>query len=292
MSLSTITNDILKYAPGLNSDLVKSIIQSKYEELCSRDWSQLKLTRAIFTVPPYSTGTVAVNAIGEVTGAGTAFTSGMIGRFMKVYYGDGFFEIASFTDPLHITLKDWPGAVVAAGTLYSIFKTIYKVDGSFGIVFNLIYQVNLIKKSQSYFNKIDPARTSSGSSPIFWAYAGTADDGSIQVELYPPASEVVPVRVQGKRKAATLGDSDIPKLPEPLIRAYALIDCFGAKEQQQPNQGWDKQRTRQETFFAALLQQYEDEDFQFDSYHDRVKDMSEDPIIPSDDNFALSHDIG
>jgi len=292
VSLSTIANDILKYAPGLNSDLVKSIIQTSYEELCVRDWSQLKLTRQIYTAGFYSTGTVSVNASGEVTGVGTAFTSGMVGRFMKVSYGDSFFEIASFTDPLHATLKDWPGGVIAAGTAYSIFKTIYKVDVEFGIVFNLIYQINLIKRSQTYFNKIDPARTSSGSSPIFWAYAGSAEDGSIQVELYPPVTQVVPVRVQGKRRALPLEDGDIPKLPENLIQAASLIDCFEMKDQQQPNQGWDKRQIKQVALFTALLQQYEEEDFQLDSHHDRVKDVSEDPIIPSDDNFALSHDVG
>ena len=292
MSLATIANDILKSAPGLNLDLVKSIIQTSYEELCSRDWSRLKLTRQIYTVGLYTTGTVAVNAVGVVTGVGTAFTSGMVGRFMKVYYGDAFFEIESFTNPLQITLKDWAGEVVAAGTSFTIFKTIYTVDPSFGIIFDVIYQVPLTKKSQSYFNKIDPARTSTASSPIFWAYAGQAVDGAIQIEIFPPVTQVIPLRVYGKMKAVTLEDGDIPKLPENLIQAAALVDCFEMKDQQQPKSGWDKRRARQEALFTGLLQQYEDEDYQLDSHYDKVKDASEDPIIPSDDNFACSHDVG
>jgi len=292
MSLSMIANDILKYAPGLNLDLVKSIIQTSYEELCSRDWSQLKLQRQIYTVGLYSTGTVKVDASGVVTGVGTAFTSSMVGRFMKVYYGDAFFEISSFINPLEVTLKDWPGGVVAAGTSYSIFKSLYSVDPSFGIIFNVIYQISLGKKSQSYFNNIDPARTSTGSSPIFWAYAGKAVDGAIQIELYPPVTQVVPVRIYGKIRAVTLADSDSPKLPEPLIQAAALIDCFEMKNRQQPNQGWDKQVAKQAARFSVLLAQYEDEDFQLDSHRDRVKDVSDEPLIPSDDNFALSHDVG
>lgn len=292
MSLSIMANDILKYAPGLNLDLVKSIIQSSYEELCSKDWSQLKLQRQIYTVGLYSTGTVRVDASGVVTGVGTAFTSAMVGRFMKVSYGDAFFEISSFINPLEVTLKDWPGEVVAAGTSFSIFKSLYSVDPSFGILFDVVYQVSLTKKSQSYFNKIDPARTSTSSSPLFWAYAGKAGNGSIQIEIYPPVTAVIPLRVYGKIRAVTLGDSDSPKLPEPLIRAHALIDCFEMKDRQQPNQGWDKQVIKQMARYSLLLTQYEDEDFQLDSHQDRVKDVSDEPLIPSDDNFALSHDIG
>lgn len=291
MSLATITNDILKYAPGLNSDLIKSIIQSSYEILCARDWAQLKLTRTINTVGFYSTGTVSIDATGNVVGSGTTFTSGMVGRFMKVYYTDAFFEIQSFTDATHISLKDWAGAVVS-GKTFSIFKTIYSVDPSFGIIFNIIYQVTLLRKSQAYFNKIDPARTSSASSPLYWAYAGKASNDAIQVEIYPPCTQVVPLRIYGKIKATTLGDDDIPKLPEPLVRAAALVDCFEMKNSQQPRQGWDKRRLKQEVIFTDLLAQYEDEDAQLDSFHDKVKDTSEEPLIPWDDTFAASHDVG
>lgn len=363
MSLATMANEILKFAPGLNLDIIKSIIQSSYVELCSRDWIRLKLNRQITTVIPYSTGKVVIAPTGVVMGVGTTFASTMVGRFMRIEYADSLFEIDTYTSATQILLKDWTGAAIPAtpvivsssvanptlittltahgfttgnsiainghtgstpaldgihtvtvvspttftvpvnvtvggtggvaslGQTYSILKTIYPVDVTFGIIFDIIYQTSLLKKSQSYFNKIDPARISSSSTPLYWAYAGEASTGALQVEIYPPPTSVVPLRVYGKMRAATLGDSDLPKLPEPLLEAYALIDCYELKDLQLPGQGWDKRKDRQEMRFGGLLQQYEDEDFQLDSHRDRVKDVSGDPIIPSDDNFSLSHDV-
>jgi len=291
MSLSTIANKLLKFAPGLNLDLVKSIIQSSYEELCGRDWSQLKLQRQITTVAPYSTGTVAVATDGTVTGSSTVFNSAMVGRFMRVYYDDSLFEIESVTSQTELKLKDWTGEVVDADTSYSILKTIYPVNSDFGLIFDVIYQTALTKKSQSYFNRIDPGRTSTGDAPIFWAYAGKNDADAILIEIYPPVTSAVPLRVYGKMKAVTLEDDDTPKLPEALVAAHALIECYAFKARQQPKQGWEERQTSQEGQFASLLIQYEDEDFQLDSHPGRVRDTSSEPLIPSDDNFSLSHDV-
>jgi hypothetical protein len=215
----------------------------------------------------------------------------MVGRFMKVHYTDAFFEISVFTNPTTITLKDWPGEVVAAGHTYSIFKTIYDIPTEVGMVYNLVYQVPLIKKSQSYFNYIDPARTSSSSSPIYWAFAGVTSAGLLQIELYPPATSVVGVRVYGKQKITTLGSADTPYLPEDLIEARALLNCYRMKDVQQPKQGWGEKVAEQTDFYGELFTTFQEEDYQLESHHTKVKDAMGDPIIPQDDNFALSHDV-
>lgn len=297
MTLATMSNNILRYCPGLQSELVKSVIQDSYRQLCSMDWSRLKLQKQITTSAPYVTGTVAVSSGGTVTlsGLGAAFTAGMVGSFMRVHYSDAFFQIATVTPPSTLTLTNWTGVVVAAGTSYTIFTTLYSVDSLFGIIFELEYQVQLGKKSQSYFNRIDPARTGTGDSPIYWAYAGTTPAGVIQVELYPVPSSVVPVRVYGKIKAATLADADYPYLPEDLVEARSLIDCYRMKEVQQPKMGWDQRAVAQlspenPASYPALLQMYLDEDRQLDSHITKVRDRMEDSEGPIDDNFSLSHD--
>jgi hypothetical protein len=290
MTLASMTNDLLRFVP-LNLDIIKSNLQDSYLQLASKDWNRLNLQRMIYTATIYSTGTVSVAADGTVTGVGTTFTSAMVGRFMKVHYTDSFFTIDTYTSGTVIKLKDWPGAVVVAGTSYSIFKTIYPVPTEFGIIYEIVYQVPLYKKSQTYFNKVDPARTSTASSPLWWAYAGVDASGVIQIEIYPVPVDVVGLRVYGKMKIATLADGDTPYLPEELVKARALLNCYRMKDLQQPKQGWAQKIEEQTAFYAELFSTYQEEDYQLDAHPDRVKDRMGEPSFPQDDNFALTHDV-
>ena len=291
MSLATMSNNVLRFCPGLNPDILKSTLQDTYRQLCSKDWGRLHIVRSTPTIIPYATGTVSVNAAGTVTGVGTTFTSAMVGRWMRVYYSDAIFEIDTYTGATEILLKKWTGDVVAAGTSYSIFKTIYNADALFGELHDIIYQMPLKKKSQSYFNKLDPSRLSTGSSPTDWAFAGVTSAGVIQFEIWPVPTSVISLRMDGKIKASTLGDSDSPYLPEDLIEAKALITCYELKELQQPGVGWAKKKSDQIVIYGDLLQMYEEEDYRLQAFSDRVKDTQGDPTFPSDDNFALSHDV-
>lgn len=291
MSLATMANNMLRFCPGLNLDVMKSTIQDSYRQLCLRDWNRLKLTKQIYTVAPYSTGTVAVAADGKVTGTSTVFTSGMVGRQMRVYYTDSFFEIQSFTSTTSITLKDWPGTVVAAGTTFSIFQIIYPVDSTFKLVWDVVYQIPLKKKSQSYFNKIDPGRISTGSSPTSWALAEMSLTGAIQIEIYPPVTQVITLRVYGKMGGLTLADGDTAKLPEDLIEDHALISCYRLKDLKEPGQGWDQKILLQNEIYNRTMVDFEEEDYQLGEYSDRVKDVMGEVGFPQDDNFALSHDV-
>ncbi len=291
MTLATMTNNMLRFIPGLNPDLIKSTLQDSYRQLCSKEWSRLKLQRQIYTAAIYSTGTVAVAATGIVTGVGTTFTAAMVGRFMKVEYTDSFFEILSYSSGVSITLKDWTGEVVAAGHTYSIFKTIYSVDTTFGIVYEVAYQTSLKKKSQRSFNQIDPSRSGTGSTPTYWAYAGTTTAGVIQIEIYPIPTSIIPLRVYGKIRASTLGDSDTPYLQEDLIEAHALINCYELKDIQQPGMGWGQKATKQSQIYIDILERYEAEDFELDAHHDKVKDAMGEGSYPIDDTFATNHDV-
>ena len=291
MTLATMSNNMLRFCPGLNLDLIKSTIQDSYRQLCLKDWNRLKLTRQISTIAPYSTGTVAVAADGIVTGVATVFTVGMVGRQMKVYYSDSFFEIQSFISATSITLKDWPGTVVTAGTTFSIFRVIYPVDSSFKLVWDVVYQIPLKKKSQSYFNKIDPGRASTGSSPTSWALAEMSPTGGVQIEIYPIPTDVIILRVYGKMGGLALADSDTAKLPEDLLEDHALISCYRLKDLKEPGQGWDQKILLQNEVYNGTLADFEEEDFQLGEHGERVKDMMGEVGYPTDDNFALSHDV-
>jgi len=291
MSLASMCNNLLRFAPGLNPVILKSTLQDTYRQLCSKDWGRLKLTRSTPTIPPYSTGTVAVASTGVVTGVLTVFTAAMVGRWMRVLYDDCIFEITAVTPPLSLTLRDWTGDTVAAGHSYSIFKNIYTADPLFGEIHNITYQIPLKKRSQDFFNKLDPGRLSTGSSPTAWAYAGVTSAGLIQFEIWPIPVEVISLRINGKIKSSALADGDVPFLPEDLIEARALITCYELKELQSPGEGWAKKKTDQLGIYTDLLQMYEEEDYRLQAFQDKVKDKFGESLYPGDDNFALSHDV-
>jgi len=290
MSLSFMANRILRFCPGLNLDLIKSCLQDSYQQLCLKDWNRLNLQRQIHTFAQYSTGTVAVTADGTVTGTGTGFNDQMVGYFMKCYYDSGFFEIESYASPTSIKLKDWPGGVVSAQT-YSIFKTVHTLDPSLKQVFDVVYQIPLHKRSQAYFNKIDPYRSTTSSTPTAWALAGIAASGAIQIEIFPVPTQVVPLRIYGRMGSTVLADDESPRLPEDLLEAHALIDCYRIKDLKDPGQGWDAKIGTQMQFFQDILADYEEEDFQLGDHNEKVKDMMGETGFPQDDNFGLSHDV-
>lgn len=291
MTLASMKNNLLRFVPGLNPELIESNLQDSYRQLASRDWNRLRLQRQIYTASIYSTGTVSVTTDGVVTGVGTTFTSEMVGSFMKVHYPDSFFEIVSFTSATEIKLKDWAGAVVASGTAYSIFKTIYTLDSTFKLLYEVAYQTTLKKKSQTYFNHLDPTRTGTSSTPLYWAYAGTTTAGVMQIEIYPVPSAIVPLRVYGKLAITTLGEADTPNLPEDLIEAHTLLNCYRVKAALKPKEGWEQKMAFQIDFYKELLANFEQEDFMLGDHYDKVKDMMDEVDFPQDDNFRLSHDV-
>jgi hypothetical protein len=289
MTLATMTNNVMRFAPGLGPDFIKSNLQDSYRLLMSRDWNRLNIIRQLTTTAGYCVGTVSVNTGGTVTGVGTTFATGMVGRFFQI--GNSFYQIATVTPTTSLTLTDYSGEVFPAGTHYNIFKSIYSVDATLGSIYKLVHQIQLTKKSQSFFNEIDPARTGTGSTPYYWAYAGVTSAGVLQVELYPTPSSAYTVRIYGKLKYTTLADSDVPFLPEDLLETDCLVDCYKHLDIREPQRGWDKKMAVAEASYKESLSIFEEEDYQLGDPPGRVRDVMGDPIAPYDDNFALSHDI-
>lgn len=73
----------------------------------------------------YSTGTVAVDAAGAVTGSGTTFTAAMVGGYFKATGHTDAYIVATRTSNTAITLvkqdgSAYDGGVIAGGTAYEI----------------------------------------------------------------------------------------------------------------------------------------------------------------------------
>jgi len=70
----------------------------------------------------YNTGTVGCTAA-AVTGAGTTFAAGMVGRYIKFTNGDGFYyKIKTYNSTTSLTLHRSVSATVSAGSAYEIVE--------------------------------------------------------------------------------------------------------------------------------------------------------------------------
>lgn len=292
MSLSTMRNNILKFCPGLLPDIVSSTIQDAYRQLGRLEWNRLRVSRQIYTIPPYSTGTVTIDSLGVVTGVGTSFTSDMVGRWFRIAdYADSCFEILSYTDVSTITLRSWTGETISTATTFSIFKTIYTLDTAMRIVDDVVYQSSLTKKGQDFINRQDPTRITTGS-PTWWAYDSYNTGGYPNIEIYPVPDAVYPLRVYGVLGTVVLGESDTPYLDEDLIEAKALLDCYRVKSRLEPGKGWEDMYTIQRTVYQEMMAIAQDEDYRLGSHRDKVKDyMDNADDYPHSNTFITQHDV-
>ena len=83
-----------------------------------------KAGRAVGT--DYTTGTVAINSSGNVTGTDTTFTSGMVGKPFKAAGHTKFYVVKTFTSATSITIANgyddtsYDGGAISAGASYVI----------------------------------------------------------------------------------------------------------------------------------------------------------------------------
>lgn len=293
MTLALMRNNLLRFCPGLNPDIVSSTLQDSYRQLGMMEWKRFNLTRSITTVAPYSVGHVTVSSAGVVAAVGGAsFTAAMVGREMRVgAYQDSFFDIVSVIPTSSLTLRNWTGDTLSSNQAYTIFGLTYSVDTAMRIPFEVAYQTALDKKSQDFFNRRDPNRSTTGS-PTWWAYAGFNPLGYPLIEVYPVADQVYPLRIYGKASPVALGDSDTPYLSEDLLEAHALLSCFRIKQSMEPKAGWEARVALQTEFYKGILASAQDEDYRLGAHRDKVKDfMDNSEMSPASNSFWAQHDV-
>lgn len=88
----------------------------------------------------YTTGTVTVDVTtGAVTGSGTTFTSGMVGKPFKATGHSVWYRVKTFTDTTHIVIEDdsddetsaYTGGTIGSGASYTIqANTVKQIDNS------------------------------------------------------------------------------------------------------------------------------------------------------------------
>ena len=91
----------------------------------NKSWSFWYKQGQIALIAEYTTGTVtATNASTTITGSGTTFTSGMVGRKIRIADGE-YYTVATYSSATSITIDVAYAGSTTSGATYSIYQDAY-----------------------------------------------------------------------------------------------------------------------------------------------------------------------
>lgn len=223
MAFRQMKYELQSFVPEFNPLQCGVRLNRSYKVLLDmHQWSFLKQSALITTVPVYNAGTVtAVAGSTTVSGMGTVWLAGFAGRYIRLSTQSEYYKIIS-VDPIaqSIVTESAIGNGVA-GSGYYIFQYHYTKPTLCKHIIGMRRQLDLCEKPQSWIDGFDPDRTGTGE-PIYWS-----NFSDTLVEIYPPADQTYEVRVTYILDVADLtAETDTPKLPENLIINHAVFAAY------------------------------------------------------------------
>jgi len=111
-------SSVIEHAGGALRELVDQAVLDMVDDAGAGNWIGTD----------YTTGTVAIDASGNVTGSGTTFTSGMVGKPFKATGHSKYYRVKTYTSATAIVIENdsddeassYDGGVISAGATYVI----------------------------------------------------------------------------------------------------------------------------------------------------------------------------
>ena len=190
-NFAQMIGEVLSWNSAASSEMVKNWINHAVRRILDRRlWYGLMLKGQLVSPPFYSAGSVALTTnSATVVGTGTAFTTDMVGRSLRVGYNNPIYNIIAVTDATHLTLELPWGGPSYSSVGYFIAQYYYSIP-NIKFIFDAI-NLQLQRRmwtnlTQATLNARDPSRIQIMYS---WGIAAMPPDpnGNYQVELYPAA---------------------------------------------------------------------------------------------------------
>ena len=164
-----IVRHLALYCPSVPLPLCESWVRDRWRQLCeSRNWSFLVAYDQFDMPDSYGTGTVsATNGSTTIDGVGTAFTSDLVGRQLKVAMSTPMLTIVSVESLTSLTVDfPWAGASVSTQPYIILQALVTPADDflSFVSVVSVQNMWRLIvnRHDSSDIDAIDPRRNTNG----------------------------------------------------------------------------------------------------------------------------------
>lgn len=124
---------MLKDIPGAEAlDFVLQVNVALEKIWMTRRWRYFLSATSFDLTPAYTTGTVTVTlSSATVTGSGTTFTSGMVGRTFRLSGSSRIYTVATYVSATSITLDRVWSETTSAGATYSIYRDTYTLPSGF-----------------------------------------------------------------------------------------------------------------------------------------------------------------
>lgn len=217
-----------KEFPGVDADIRAGIINDRYTQILDRlAWSRLDAETVLQTVARYTTGTLAVAAIGTaLTLTGGTWTTAMTGRQIHIAGRSEYYTFTYVSATTGTLDRAYEGDAETEAT-YTISQSILTLPAACRIVRsirNLSVAVPIEKRDRASGDVTDPARLLTGP-PVRWNdwKDSTATPPPPQVELWPSPDLVYSLAVSYTAEQTTFGAADTGVSFLPWTRPAALI---------------------------------------------------------------------
>lgn len=255
---------------------VKRYVNWCQQDVASREnWEFIFDDSYIQCTAPYETGTVYVSAT-TLTGVDTVFTSGMVGRKIRIGGESDYYTISAFTSTTELTLdQTYRGTydTLAEATTYTIYQDIYSLGSTVEKVIAIISPDNTQRIghiSKAEMLSMNPNPTSTGT-PYLWTEAGRDSNGYMQIQLSNiPDSNYVLYYWFRKRLTDMTEDSTVSVIPVKYHRVLylgAMAQCY------------DYDQDPQSASYRA-------------EYENMIEDMKKDLISGSEDIYNVMGTVG
>lgn len=220
------------HCPFVPVPLAQRWVRDRYRRLLSRSLWGGTVAESEFLIPDaYDTGTVALtyNSV-TVTGTGTAFTAGMVGRQLLIGGQGPYYTISAVPDAVTLTLERVYGGASDALAAYQIVLA-YLTPPSDFLSLKVVIDVQnnwklRINVPQEFLDSLDAMRTYAGTPRVIADYRFSSA-GVPRFEIWPRqlAQSRYPF-MYWKDAADLASDSDVPIFPirGDIIKLGALAD--------------------------------------------------------------------
>lgn len=197
-------------------DVAKQALNDILQEICqSSNFSWLYGDSSFITTAVYGTGTMtATEGSTTITGTGTTWTSGMVGR--KITCENATYIIATFVSTTEMTISTNYAGAGGGGLSYKIFQDEYSLASDCEDVLSVRQENHphkLIKVGIEVIDDYYPQRSSFGY-PVAYSIVGYDSSDYMVVALYPNPNVARNVYYRYKKRVTEMSaDTDTPIIP-------------------------------------------------------------------------------
>ncbi len=207
----------------LNQGPLKTLVQRWLNQAQQEIWAAYDWNFALDRVPVQTTvdqtaGTVSINTgTNSVTGAGTAFTSAMVGYFIQFSESYDWYKISAVADSTDLTIEvPFVGpSNLSAGT-YTIRQVFYSAPSNCEKILDAHQAITPAFIDAAYFREFDmvlPNSLSTGNPQVMIVF-GLDSSNNIKFSLYPWSSQVQNIEMRYKTTCTDLAaDGDVSIIP-------------------------------------------------------------------------------